>query len=300
MTHSDAAAAARLEALLPAIRQAVETRLAAETPGEPSPPSLAAAMRYSLLAPAKRARAIVAALATRQCGGDWLRAIPAACALEMVHGASLILDDLPAMDNASLRRGRATCHRTFGEATASLAAIALLNRAFAVVAADAELTADARVAITTVLARSIGTDGLTGGQEGDLNGCGRDGPAAVEWIHARKTAALFSTAAEIGAIVAGNAAQRATLRAFGHELGLAFQGYDDLLDARAASADIGKDTGADAGKATLVSLLGVGEAQKRADRHWHSALSLLDASGDLAAYAAILIEQMRKPLAAGT
>jgi geranylgeranyl diphosphate synthase, type II len=266
-----------IETVVSDLRKTTEHQLAALTPGCPAPPRLGDAMRYSLLAPAKRARAILAQLTAMHWGAPAGSALSAAVALEMVHAASLILDDLPAMDDASLRRGRPTCHRVYGEATAILAAIALMNRAYDVVAADPALTPAVRVEVTRMLAASIGPDGLTGGQEGDLHGTG-DGPvptvATVEWIHARKTGALFAAATAIGTLVAGQPpASVAAMHEFGMRLGLAFQAYDDLLDARATADAAGKDVARDGGKATLVRLLGLEAAAANADAQMTAALA---------------------------
>jgi geranylgeranyl diphosphate synthase type II len=300
MNAGDLATDFGLEDWLADLRAGIERRLAELVPGEPSPAHLADAMRYSLLAPAKRARGLLTVLAAGHCGGAPEAAMPAACAIEMVHAASLILDDLPAMDDAALRRGQASCHRQFGEATASLAAIALMNRAFGVVAASEALPPDCCLAIVRILARAIGTDGLAGGQEGDINGAGLGGTAEVEWVHARKTGALFAAAAEIGAVVAGADRHRAVMHDFGMRLGLAFQSYDDLLDARAARPDIGKDTRSDGGKMTLVGLLGFDAALANADAQWQAAAQCIrhDTGGDgrLARYVASLVAQMLAPL----
>jgi geranylgeranyl diphosphate synthase, type II len=303
MNVRDATPPGAAEAQLVRLRQMVEARLDALTPGEPAPQRLADAMRYSLLAPAKRARAILTLLTAVHCGGSLEQALDGACALELVHASSLILDDLPAMDDATLRRGRDACHRVYGEATSLLAAIALMNRAFRIAADDAQLPPERRVLVVASLAASIGTDGLTGGQEGDLQGTVREGPDAVEWIHARKTGALFAAATEIGAIAAGAIERRAAMHRFGMQLGLAFQGYDDLLDARAAAGVVGKDTGRDGGKATLVGLLGFDAALAAADRQMRDALAcvpdLARSNAGLAAYVAGLTAQMRAPLGLG-
>ena len=300
MTASFSSPDPGFEAKLATVRALVERRLDAITPGEPAPRQLTDAMRHSLLAPAKRARAILTILSAVHFDGAVNDALDAACALEMVHASSLILDDLPAMDDAALRRGLPTCHRAFGEATAVLAAIALMNRGFGVVSDDASLPPDRRVQVVSILARSIGTDGLTGGQEGDLHGIELTGTDGVAWIHARKTGALFAAATEIGAVIAGRIDQRAAMHAFGMNLGLAFQGYDDLLDARAASGVVGKDTGRDGDKATLVKLIGFDSALAQADAQMEAALAqvpdLATGNGMLAAYVAGLTAVMRGPL----
>jgi geranylgeranyl diphosphate synthase, type II len=292
-----------VERRLAALQARIEQRLAVLTPGEPAPAKLGEAMRYSLLAPAKRARALLTILTAIHCGGTVEDALDGACALEMVHASSLILDDLPAMDDASLRRGKAACHRVYGEATALLAAITLMNRAFRISADDTQLPPDRRVQVVAILAKSIGSDGLTGGQEGDLNGTALDGIAAVEWIHARKTGALFAAATEIGAVAAGATNRRTAMADFGMKLGLAFQAYDDLLDARAASAAIGKDTARDGAKTTLVGLLGFDAALCRADGQMQAALACvpdLDRGERwLAHYVGGLTALMRTPLGLG-
>jgi geranylgeranyl diphosphate synthase type II len=299
MTADDGSAACRYEVEIAGARASIEQRLDALTPGELAPQRLAEAMRYSLLAPAKRVRAILAVLCARHCGGAVADALPAACALEMVHAASLILDDLPAMDDALMRRGQPACHRQHGEATATLAAIALMNRAFGVVAGSGASAAQ-RIAVVGILARSIGTDGLTGGQEGDLHGSGLSGLAGIAWTHARKTGALFAAAAEIGAVVAGAEQYRAAMSDFGMRLGIAFQAYDDLLDAKAAPAAIGKDIKRDVGKATLVSLVDYDDALLRAGAQMAAAFAccpqLQLGDSPLHAYLAGLEAQLRAPL----
>ena len=285
-----------LTALTRKLRDTVETRLAALTPPADHPPAdLHGAMRHTLLAPAKRARAILAMLAAKDLGADAAAALSPACALEMVHAASLILDDLPAMDNATLRRGRPANHMLFGEATAILAAIGLLNRAFGVIAEDAALGAASRVRLADILSRSVGSDGLVAGQEQDL----KWSPALatrldVELVHARKTAALFSAAAEMGAVVAGGGEADITLmRGFGMKLGLAFQILDDLLDATASRESAGKNVAQDGGRPSLVLSIGLEAARREAQIYLDEANSLIRAtSGDGAAlrrFAMVLI-----------
>lgn len=297
------------------IKRAVEQRLQVLTPeGSRDVGRLAEAMRYSLLAPGKRVRGILTVLSAEHCGAVAEDAVDAAAALEMVHAASLILDDLPAMDNARLRRGRPTCHLEFGEDVAMLAAISLMNLGFQVVAQDRRLSAEQRVRMATVLARAIGTEGLTGGQVRDL--AGRSGQCAgmmhtaeravveIERTHALKTGALFAAAGHLGAIVAGceEAGERAMVQ-FGATLGLAFQAFDDILDAHATAAAIGKDVARDGTKATVVDLLGRGGAEVRARAHVATALGSLgtERSGEpsrLETYVMRLLEQLTAPLTA--
>ena len=282
------------------LRAAVEERLARLIPPHDEPPAaLHQSMRHSLLAPGKRVRALLLILTVRHFGGTEASALSCACAVEMVHAASLILDDLPAMDNATLRRGLPANHRVYGEATAILAAIALMNRAFGVIAEDAALSAPARVRLTEILSRAIGSEGLVAGQEADL----KWQPIAatrkdVELVHMRKTAALFAAATEMGAAVAGiDGAEAERMRAFGSRLGLAFQVLDDLLDVLAASAEAGKDVGCDAGKPSMVRTVGLEEAQREARLHIDGATSLVahasGAPGTLGDFALSLMSHLQ-------
>lgn len=248
-----------------------------------SHPRLADAMGYSLLLPAKRARGVLALLSAVSWGADWRDALDAAASLELVHAASLVLDDLPAMDNAAMRRGERANHVVHGEAVAILAAIALMNEGYAVIAADTARAAAQRTQLTAILAGAIGPQGLTGGQEADI--AAKLASHAwtvdeVERIHAAKTGALFSAATAMGAVVAGcGAAGIDAFAAFGLRLGIAFQGLDDLIDARAAAAAAGKDVGKDKDKPTVVALLGADAAEARACGHVRRALADIGESG---------------------
>ena len=269
------------------LREVVETRLAALTPPADHPPAdLHCAMRHTLLAPAKRARALLAMLAAKDLRGEAAAALSPACALEMVHAASLILDDLPAMDDASLRRGQPANHKLFGEATAILAAIGLLNRAFGVIAEDTALSAAVRVRLSEILSRAVGSDGLVAGQEQDLKWSPAEATRRdVELVHARKTAALFSAAAEMGAVVAGaDEADIMLMRDFGLKLGLAFQILDDLLDATGSTESAGKDVAQDSGRPSLVLSIGLEAARREAQIYIDAANALIRAScGDATA-----------------
>jgi geranylgeranyl diphosphate synthase, type II len=207
--------------------------------------------------------------------------LSAAVAIEMVHAASLILDDLPAMDNAAMRRGRTTNHRVYGEDRAILAAIGLLNRAYGVIAADDALEAACRLDLTRELAQTIGIDGLIGGQAIDLHPPGAGATHDdVDAIHRGKTGVLFAAAAYAGARAAGIVDQRAAhMRAFGLKLGMAFQAFDDLLDIRGNEALAGKDVGVDRVKCTHIMLAGAAEAERRANAHIAAALEELSRSG---------------------
>lgn len=264
------------------LRETVDLRLAGMIPPENQVPAdLHRSMRHTLLAPGKRARALVALLACRHFGAGEMLAMSSACALEMVHGASLILDDLPAMDDASLRRGHPVNHRIFGEATAILAAIALLNRAFGVIAEDSTLSTEQRVRLADCLSRSVGSEGLVAGQEQDLKWSPeRATRQDVALVHARKTAALFSAAAEMGAISAGAGEDRIGLmRDYGMKLGLAFQILDDLLDATADRESAGKDVEQDDGRPSLVLTIGLEAASREARKVIDEATALIARSG---------------------
>ncbi len=266
------------------LRHSVEARLdALIPPPQRSPADLHRSMRYTLLAPCKRVRALLTLFAARHLGGIEAPALSSACALEMVHAASLILDDLPAMDNASLRRGLPTNHKVFGEATAILAAVALLNSAFGIVAEDGTLGAASRVRLTEILSRSVGSDGLVAGQEQDLKWsptCATKSDVAL--VHARKTAALFSAAAEMGAVAAVADEQHIRLmRDFGMKLGLAFQILDDLLDATSSREIIGKDVAQDSSRPSMALTVGLDAAGREAQAYIEEASQLIaDSGGD--------------------
>jgi geranylgeranyl diphosphate synthase type II len=231
------------------------------------PERLAEAIRYSLLAPAKRLRPLLVLLAAEACGGLQEAAMPAACAVEMIHTYSLIHDDLPAMDDDDLRRGRPTCHKVYGESVAILAGDALQALAFEVLARDIR-PAGVAAACCAALAVASGPTALVGGQAADLaaefNGGGIE---SLEAIHRRKTGALFLVSLQLGALAAGaTVEQRSALSKFGERLGLAFQIMDDLLDVRGDQVAVGKRVGKDSGrgKLTFPSLLGIDESSRRA------------------------------------
>ena len=208
-------------------------------------------------------------MAAKACGGLIEDSMPAACAVEMIHAYSLIHDDLPAMDDDDLRRGRPTCHRQFDEATAILAGDGLLTLAFELLATEIQ-PGDVAARCCAVLASAAGVVGMVGGQADDMAGglVGYD-LERIESIHARKTGALINASLELGAICAGADSGRiGMLRAFGGRLGLAFQITDDLLDVRGDAGAVGKRVGKDAeqGKATYPGLLGVEASIRRAER----------------------------------
>jgi geranylgeranyl diphosphate synthase type II len=222
--------------------------------------AVAAAVRDSLMAPAKRLRPVLALLVTEVFWGRLEPVLPAACAVEMVHTASLILDDLPCMDDAKLRRGRPASHLVHGEANAILAAFALQNRAFQLLAEgwDDAPEPEARAALARELATAIGMDGMIAGQAVDLDS--GEGPLdfqTLEFIHSRKTGALFTASAALGAAAArAGTAEKAAIRVYAKNLGLAFQIVDDLIDVTGGEVEAGKDVGKDLKKTTFVSFSG--------------------------------------------
>ena len=268
-------------------------------------PRLVEAMRYAALAPGKRLRPALALWAAEACGGSWEAAAPAAVAVELIHAYSLVHDDLPAMDDDDLRRGRPTCHRAFDEATAILCGDALQALAFETLAAGMPPASAARACL--VLARAAGAEALVGGQADDLAAergwidSLADAPSAeqVAWmdrINRRKTGALFLAALELGGLAAGaDAARLALLASFGRAFGQAFQIADDLLDAEGDEAAVGKRVGKDAGrgKLTFPTVEGVAAARARADRLAAEAVAaaagLGDSAGDLARLATWIV-----------
>lgn len=252
------------------IRGRVDAALKAYTDlGEGCPPVLREAMQYALLAPGKRLRPMLVLMAAEACAGTAQEAMPAACAVEMVHAYSLVHDDLPAMDNDDLRRGRPTCHKRFGEAVAILAGDALLALAFEILARDVRRPARA-AACCAVLAEAAGACHLVGGQTDDISGpSAQDGLARLECIHRRKTGAMILASLRLGAIVAGaQDADMAMLEQYGSRIGLAFQITDDLLDVRGNETAMGKRVGKDSdqGKLTFPGLLGVDKSARRAEQ----------------------------------
>ncbi len=269
-------------------------------PGEKDRPSrLLEAMRYGSLGGGKRLRPFLLVETARLFDVEGEGVLRAACALEMIHCYSLVHDDLPAMDDDDLRRGRPTAHKAFDEATAILAGDGLLTYAFDVVA-DAPTHPDpaVRADLTVMLARAAGLGGMVGGQALDLEAEGRQTPHSREFVmlmQSMKTGALLLHAVEAGARIGGaDAAQKAALSRYGAALGAAFQVADDILDAEGDTAALGKRAGKDAGrnKATLVAVLGLDEARKRRDALAAEAISALR-DGGFGDKAAILAEAAR-------
>jgi len=266
------------------------------------PPALMEAMAYSLLAPGKRLRPLLVLMANEACGGQEGTALPAAGAVEMIHTYSLIHDDLPAMDDDDLRRGLATCHKRFGEATAILAGDALLTLAFQVLA-DNYPPATAAAACRE-LARGAGAAGMVGGQVEDL--AWEKGGGTVEnlvQIHALKTGALFRSCLHLGLLAAQgerpggpDPLSRERLDHYGRCFGLVFQITDDLLDVEGTAARTGKRVRKDSGrgKLTYPGLLGAAESRRRAEELAREAAASLGALGQGGRRLAALLEWILK------
>lgn len=261
-------------------------------PAETEKPSVIhQSMRYSALGGGKRLRGVLALTACDAVGGEPTRALPLAAALEMIHTYSLVHDDLPALDNDTLRRGKPTNHIRFGEAIAILAGDALLTHAFIVMSRLSELTdvtAEVVLAIIREVADASGTAGLIGGQVADLQAEGAQSPLSAEqlrWIHARKTGALFRTSVRAGAILGGaDEAALAALTRYAEALGLAFQIADDVLDVAGDQKTLGKRVGSDEerGKTTYPTLFGVERSRQMAAEAAASAQAALAPFGEKA------------------
>ena len=268
-------------AYLAAQKQTVEAALDGSL-GPERPESLREAMRYSLLAGGKRLRPILCLAACELAGGDPALAMPTAVALEMIHTMSLIHDDLPAMDNDDLRRGRPTNHKVYGDAVAILAGDALLTRAFEMVALRSPgVPAERLLKVVGELSLVAGAPGLVGGQVVDLECEGQDVDLeTLEYIHLHKTGALLKACVITGALIGGaDDAQLDSLRTYARGIGLAFQIVDDILDVTASSDVLGKTAGKDllADKTTYPKLLGLEESRQRAKGLIQEAKASLDA-----------------------
>jgi geranylgeranyl diphosphate synthase type II len=266
------------------------------------PESIHKAMRHSVFAGGKRLRPVLCMEAGRMIAGSLPRKIEElGAALEMLHTYSLIHDDLPALDNDDLRRGRPTCHKVFGEALAILAGDALQTQAYEVLA-RLDCPAEARVRIIEEIARGTGTlDGMIGGQVVDLE-AEHTHPTAemLEYIHRSKTAALITASLVSGGLYAGaKDSEVAKLRAFGQSIGLAFQIVDDVLDVTQTSEQLGKTAGKDtaAQKVTYPALFGIEESERKADSLVSAAFSELESFGEraetLKALARYLVERKK-------
>lgn len=266
--------------------------------GPGCPDLLGRAMNYSLMSPGKRLRPLLVLAASHVCGGKVGDAMPAACAVEMIHTYSLIHDDLPAMDDDDLRRGQPSCHVQFDEATAILAGDALIPLAFQVISSDVK---PASVAVKCVeeLAIAAGACHLVGGQSDDLQLQNAEiGLEQLEQIHKRKTGALFTVSLRMGCFCAqGTPQQLESLTSYGNDLGLCFQITDDLLDLSGDEVKIGKRIGKDAecGKRTYPGLMGEEASRNLARELGERAIASLDifdeAADDLRRFATFVVDR---------
>ena len=268
------------------------------TPSEDVPRELVEAIRFSALAPGKRIRPYLVARCCELVDGRVADCWPVAAAVESVHAFSLIHDDLPAMDDDNLRRGRPTCHKKFNEATAVLAGDALVVLAFELLTRHVK---DQVLAARMVLELAVGTGwaGMIGGQTADI--LGQSAPPALElasYIHERKTASLFETACRLGVLVAGGSADSvAACGRFGQNLGRAFQIADDLLDVTSTARELGKEAGKDAAanKQTFPQCVGIERSRTAAMEQAEAAIAELDIFGpeadDLRALARYVVDR---------
>jgi geranylgeranyl pyrophosphate synthase len=266
-------------------------------PADTRPARLHAAMRYSLEAGGKRLRPVLVLASAELCGAPGDHAVPAAVAIECVHTYSLIHDDLPCLDNDDLRRGRPTAHRAFDEATALLAGDALLTHAFLLLSTAYAGQPELAHALTRELADAAGSRRLIGGQMEDVLAEKRADVSAadLEFIHLNKTAAMIEAACVMGALTGGASVDHLeSLRRTGRHLGLAFQIIDDVLDATADTATLGKTAGKDAraGKATYVRLHGIEASRRMARDQTEAALRALATVPGDSAFLGALIRSM--------
>lgn len=250
--------------------EAVNKRLGELLPREDDyPQSLHKAMHYSLFAGGKRLRPVLVLAANEAVGGEAEGALNTAAAFECIHTYSLIHDDLPAIDNDDLRRGRPTCHKVFGEAGAILAGDALLTIAFELAAKTNGVPKDRLVKVILELSKAAGSTGMIGGQVVDIESESKEIPFPVlEYIHIHKTGELILSSVRCGAILGGaDEACLKSLTRYGEAIGLAFQIADDILDVEGSAEEMGKATGGDEkkGKATYPALIGLEESRRRAE-----------------------------------
>jgi len=293
-------AAMKLPAFFEEDRLAVDAALERLLPQESAlPASIHQAMRYSVFAGGKRIRPILCLETARIFVPDVTAALHPACAIEMIHTYSLIHDDLPALDNDDLRRGRPTCHKVFGDGIAVLAGDALLTIAFEIVSHATPTSRYDMSILLRELAVAAGSQKLIAGQVADLEGEGKKiDMSGLRYIHENKTAAILTTSVRLGAMSANaNPKQLNAITKFGRALGLAFQVIDDILDVTQTSEKLGKSAGKDvaAQKATYPAIIGLDKSRaeaKRLTKEAHGALSTFAAKGDaLHALANYLLER---------
>ena len=282
------------------IRGLIESRLSEIIPSKTTwPVRLHRAQRHALLSPGKRFRPLLCVFIARGGGikdGPGLdAAVTTGCVAEMVHAASLILDDLPCMDDADLRRNQPTTHIAFDESTAILSATALLNRAFGVLSRLDQVPAERRIEMIDLLSYAVGSKGLIAGQMADLANTDQGTSIAeIERLNTLKTGALFDFSVDAAAILSGlHASQRAALKDFSYHLGLAFQLLDDVKDAVMNDAEAEKTVNRDIGKATILAIAGSAASRKKLNEYLSHAKAALQRAEltNLSAMTAILDHQ---------
>lgn len=266
-------------------RARLDEFLAALAARVPAPKPLDAPLRRALVSPGKRVRGILLIAVGEAFGGRAERLLPAAAAIEMIHASSLVLDDLPSMDDALLRRGQPTLHREFGEDLAILSAVALLNHAYGLVAQAHAECAPRRWPMQQVMDRvvdAVGWNGTIAGEAVDLHSEGSQLDFdTLEFIHSRKTGALFVAAAAIGGMLANiHSAPLQRIEVFAKNLGLAFQITDDVLDVTSNPEVLGKDVGKDEQRLTFVKLAGVDGARKLSEELVDTSLAAIEPLGN--------------------
>jgi geranylgeranyl diphosphate synthase type II len=267
--------------------RAVDAYLDDYLPSEKAyPESIHRAMRYSLFAGGKRLRPVLTLAAAEAVGGRHEEVMPAAAALELIHTYSLIHDDLPAMDDDSLRRGKPTSHVVFGEAIAILTGDALLTEAFSLLSGITNGDAERWLRAVAILSEAAGVRGMVGGQVVDVESEGLPvGEDVLEYIHRNKTGALIKAAAHIGALLGGGCEEDLhRIDRYGEDLGLAFQIVDDILDIEGDAALLGKTAGKDqkTGKATYPKIHGIEKARRRARELSERAVDIIQPLGQAA------------------
>lgn len=276
----------------------VNVRLAKLASDASAPAVLRAPLEKAITSPGKRVRGVLTMTVGEAFGAKSAALVDAAAAFELIHASSLILDDLPCMDDAELRRGEPALHRAFGEDLAVLAAVALLNESYALISSSHAALKPRRWPLSALIERvvnAVGWDGTIGGESVDLH-CEAETLDfhTLEYIHSRKTGALFVASAAIGAMLA--AASDAMLRsveAYAKNLGLAFQITDDILDATSSTAELGKDVGKDEGKLTFVRLAGVDGARQLNRELIETSIRAIQPLGRAAAPLAALATMLR-------
>lgn len=281
-------------------QQLVDSALAERLPPENRyPEKIHQAMRYSVLAGGKRIRPILVLAACEAVGGDLHAALPTACAIEFIHTFSLIHDDLPALDNDDLRRGKPTSHKVFGEAIAILAGDALLAYAFEIIAASKEVPAEVLLEVVRRIASAAGIGGVIAGEVVDLESEGKEiMPETLKFMHAKKTGALIEASVIAGGLLGGGTPEQiGTLGVYGANAGIAFQIADDILNVEGTPDKLGKSTGTDAAqrKSTYPAAFGLEESKRLAREFVETAIEALEPFGEqadvLRALARLMVER---------